>query len=887
MKKATIFGKYLLLDRLNVGGMAEVFIAKAFGVEGLERYIAIKRILPSMAEDAEFIQMFIDEARISVQLNHANVVHIHELDKVDESYYIAMEYVAGKDVRTLLERYRRRQEAMPVAQAAFIASKMCEGLHYAHTRKDARGQELGIIHRDVSPQNILVSYEGEVKIIDFGIAKAANRSQKTQAGILKGKFGYMSPEMVRGQPIDRRSDIFALGIILFELLTGEKLFTGESDYSVLEKVRNAQVPEPRALNPDIPPALERVLRKALAREPADRYQWASELQEDLVRFLLIGEQIFTSRHLSEFMKSAFAEEIERENGEMEQYATVERPAEMDGAGRHGTPAPELPAAFGVADDEEAGADKTQLIDPGAMGLPLYPDEAGGGEDNPEATRFDAVNPFGHEVEEPERGGRVVIGAGEAYVGETVIGAVPSRPEMAAVGADATRLAPGRTQRVDAYSEEDAGDRTYTGGPLGQTASGAAGLSEEDDLTGETDAPEYDEQAGDDAAEYDDEAGDDASGYDEEAGGDASEDSFATDGGGRRSEEGDEITGSVSTPGHEGQLSPRPSPLAPLLAWRWFPHAAVGAAAVLVLLLVLLALGLRGPKGQPLVVRALGADAVQITVDGQPVKNGVVTLVPPGAHEIAVSAKGYLTEHRSLSVVAGQVPPVVEVPMRSDRPPPPPVTPPTPPATPTPPVATNDGQTAPATPPEAGATPEHAPSSPLPKTFNARFDAAEAGIEVSVEGDEAGTTPDAELSKLIVGKTYHFTAKRAGYKTRSGTFSSPDGSDVLIPVDLDKAPAPVASHEPRHVHHAAAPPVTRPSRSRVMGRLAASTHPAGAEIYVDNRATGRHTPVAPGSPLLIPVGPHQISFRLGSKRSPVQKVVIDENETTKLINVPLE
>jgi serine/threonine protein kinase len=230
MKKPLLFGKYLLLERINVGGMAEVFIAKAFGVEGFERILAIKKILPTMAEDEEFITMFIDEARISVQLNHANVVHIHELGKHDETFYIAMEYVAGRDLRTILERYRRHKEIMPTAQAVFIASKICEGLDYAHRRKDARGQDLDIIHRDVSPQNILISYEGEVKIIDFGIAKAANRSQKTQAGILKGKFGYMSPEQVRGLPIDRRADVFAVGVILYEMLTGEKLFVGESDF---------------------------------------------------------------------------------------------------------------------------------------------------------------------------------------------------------------------------------------------------------------------------------------------------------------------------------------------------------------------------------------------------------------------------------------------------------------------------------------------------------------------------------------------------------------------------------------------------------------------------------------------------------------------------------
>ncbi len=329
MKKPSLFGKYLLLERLNVGGMAEVFVAKAFGVEGFERILAIKKILPTMAEDEEFITMFIDEARISVQLNHANVVHIHELGKHDDAYYIAMEYVPGKDLRSLLERFRRRKEIMPTAMAVYCATKICEGLDYAHRKKDARGQDLCIIHRDVSPQNILISFEGEVKIIDFGIAKAANRSQKTQAGILKGKFGYMSPEQVRGLPIDRRSDIFAVGVILYEMLTGEKLFVGESDFSTLEKVRNAEVPTPRQFNPNIPAGLEKVVMKSLAREAEDRYQWSSDLQEDLMRFLLAGDAIYSGKHLAAFMKDAFAEDLLRENEKMERFSTVERPEQVE------------------------------------------------------------------------------------------------------------------------------------------------------------------------------------------------------------------------------------------------------------------------------------------------------------------------------------------------------------------------------------------------------------------------------------------------------------------------------------------------------------------------------------------------------------------------------
>src|SRR3954453_577842 len=339
MKKPIPFGKYLLLERINVGGMAEVFIGKAFGVEGFEKILAIKKILPTMAEDEEFITMFIDEARISVQLNHANVVHIHELGKHDEAFFIAMEYVSGRDLRTILERYRRRKEIMPTAQAVYVGSKICEGLDYAHRKKDARGQEMHIIHRDVSPQNILCSYEGEVKIIDFGIAKAANRSQKTQAGILKGKFGYMSPEQVRGLPIDRRSDIFAVGVILYEMLTGEKLFVGESDFSTLEKVRNAEVPTPRQFNPNIPAGLEKVLMKSLAREAEDRYQWASDLQEDLMRFLLAGDAIYSAKHLATFMKEAFAEDMLREAEKMERFAAIEKPDQMESSNVGATPTP--------------------------------------------------------------------------------------------------------------------------------------------------------------------------------------------------------------------------------------------------------------------------------------------------------------------------------------------------------------------------------------------------------------------------------------------------------------------------------------------------------------------------------------------------------------------
>lgn len=320
------FGKYLLLERINVGGMAEVFKAKAFGIEGFERVIAIKRILPNMAEDEEFINMFIDEARIAVQLSHANIVPIFELGKLDSQYYIAMEYVAGKDLRQTLDRFRKREALMPQAASAYITAKICEGLDYAHRKTDATGRPLNVIHRDVSPQNILLGYDGSVKITDFGIVKAEDRASKTQAGVLKGKFGYMSPEQVRGLEIDQRSDIFAVGILLYEMATGKRLFIGESDFATLEKVRAAEVTPPREHNPEISEEFERVMLKALARERDERYRSAAELAEDLQQFLIADNTVYSGKRLQALMQEEYSQEQEAERQRMEDYLRMPAPS---------------------------------------------------------------------------------------------------------------------------------------------------------------------------------------------------------------------------------------------------------------------------------------------------------------------------------------------------------------------------------------------------------------------------------------------------------------------------------------------------------------------------------------------------------------------------------
>ena len=320
------FGKYLLLERLAVGGMAEVFLAKSFGVEGFEKILAIKRILPTMAEDEDFIEMFIDEAKIAGHLNHANIVPIYELGKIGESHYIAMEYVWGKDLLQIMNRFRRMRKRMPAAMVAFIASKMCEALEYAHNKRDRKGRPLDLIHRDVSPQNILVSYDGAVKLIDFGIAKAASRTTKTQAGVLKGKFGYMSPEQVRGQAVDHRSDIFAVGTCMYEMLTSERLFVGESDFSTLEKVRSAAVAPPSHMVSGCPPEFDAIVMRTLARDPDERYQTAGELQESLQTFLVTQRPPYTTSKLASWMKTAFPGEVDQEKARLDGYAHIGRPS---------------------------------------------------------------------------------------------------------------------------------------------------------------------------------------------------------------------------------------------------------------------------------------------------------------------------------------------------------------------------------------------------------------------------------------------------------------------------------------------------------------------------------------------------------------------------------
>jgi len=305
------FGKYYLLEKLAVGGMAEIYKAKTFGVDGFEKLLAVKKILPHCSADKEFITMLTDEAKLSVLLSHANIVQVYDLGKVGDDYFISMEFINGPNLRDIIYKCKDKNIPFPEALAVYIASEVCKGLDYAHRKTDQNNRPLNIVHRDISPQNILISYEGEVKIVDFGIAKAAMNISHTMAGILKGKIAYMSPEQALGKSVDYKTDIFSTGIVLYEMLTQEKLFTGESQFEVLKKIRTTKITE-ETLPDKIKPELRKILAKALAYYPKDRYDSAGQMQVDLTRYLYKNYVDFTPQQLATFVKTLFEEEIKKQ-----------------------------------------------------------------------------------------------------------------------------------------------------------------------------------------------------------------------------------------------------------------------------------------------------------------------------------------------------------------------------------------------------------------------------------------------------------------------------------------------------------------------------------------------------------------------------------------------
>jgi len=302
------FGKYLLVAKLASGGMAQLYRGKILGDQGFEKFIAIKQILPHLAEEKEFLSSFIDEAKLAALLHHQNIVQIYDFGSAEGAYFITMEYLFGKDLRVIAQKSKEKNLPFSIEHCLFIISRICAGLDYAHQLKDFQGKPLNIIHRDVSPQNIIITYEGDVKIVDFGIAKARSRSTITQVGMIKGKVAYMAPEQASGKNIDSRSDIFPTGILLYEMLSGKRMFTGDT-LQILAKVSRAEFDPPETAISNLAPKLYKILHQALAKDPEQRYQAGGEMLADLEECMFELSLRPTARGLAQYMKDLFKEEI--------------------------------------------------------------------------------------------------------------------------------------------------------------------------------------------------------------------------------------------------------------------------------------------------------------------------------------------------------------------------------------------------------------------------------------------------------------------------------------------------------------------------------------------------------------------------------------------------
>ena len=322
-------GKYQLIRRLATGGMAELFLARATALHGFEKLVVLKRILPQHAESEDFIRMFLAEARLAATLHHPNIVQVYDIGEEHGAYFFTMEYVQGQDLRKLVRAARKKSVPIPIEHVLHIIAGVAAGLNHAHEKNGRDGQPLGIVHRDVSPSNVLVTYEGGVKIVDFGIAKAATAQVNTIAGTLKGKIPYMSPEQCRGEGVDRRSDLFSIGTLLWEMTTGSRLFAGDNEFAILNRVAKGDVPPPSSIRPDYPPELEAIVMRALQADPAQRYDTALDMQIDLEDFAREARLPVSSARMSKFMRELFAEEIQKATlqlqSDTEDVATMPQP----------------------------------------------------------------------------------------------------------------------------------------------------------------------------------------------------------------------------------------------------------------------------------------------------------------------------------------------------------------------------------------------------------------------------------------------------------------------------------------------------------------------------------------------------------------------------------
>lgn len=308
MTKPRPFGHYFILEKIAQGGMAEIFKGLTYDFSGLKKFIVIKRILPHIAANPEFIKMLVDEAKLAVQLNHGNIAQTFDLGKVAEDYFIVMEYVEGKTLSQVYKKSVALKKSLPIPFVVYILNQLCQGLDYMHHAQDSEGRPLKIVHCDISPQNIIVGEGGAVKVVDFGVAKALAKLGETDKGVLKGKFAYMSPEQTRGEVVDARSDLFSAGVLFWEALTGRRLFKKSLNAKTIEAVQQMQIYPPSAYRAELPPALDAIVLKALARDPKERFYQASDLALELTKFNLEHYPDFKPSQCTDILGEFFQEE---------------------------------------------------------------------------------------------------------------------------------------------------------------------------------------------------------------------------------------------------------------------------------------------------------------------------------------------------------------------------------------------------------------------------------------------------------------------------------------------------------------------------------------------------------------------------------------------------
>jgi eukaryotic-like serine/threonine-protein kinase len=336
--KLETFGKYVLLEKLAMGGMAEVYLGRSIGAGGVGKFVAIKRILPQFSEQVEFVDMFKDEASIAINLQHSNIVTITEFGMEKNQFFIVMDFVNGRNLKQILNKVKTANTGLGIEHIVYVAKEIAAGLDHAHRcLNPATAKPLNIIHRDMSPHNVMLSFDGEIKVVDFGIAKAETQIESTRAGTLKGKFGYMSPEQADAQEVDQRTDVFSLGIILWELLANDRLFIGKNEIEILRKIKECNIQPLRKLNANIPPELEKIVSKALAKDRNLRYRNAEDLHRDLHRFLNLKYPDFSKQDFAKFLKTLFAKEIEDTHRKLLDYAKLDFSQLVRPKRRHSAP----------------------------------------------------------------------------------------------------------------------------------------------------------------------------------------------------------------------------------------------------------------------------------------------------------------------------------------------------------------------------------------------------------------------------------------------------------------------------------------------------------------------------------------------------------------------